>query len=109
MPATDVLSRSLAAFEGNSTLVAVIDMSLSSWVFSVWFPASDAGRRRSSAPMRRVCCRCYTGGATRLSGVVALSIVSALPSRRVVTASGWLVGSNATGSSLMSFMPAAFR
>ena len=32
MPRTDDLSRSLAAFEEDSTLVAVIDMSLSRWV-----------------------------------------------------------------------------
>ena len=31
MPGTDDLSRSLVAFEEDSTLVAVIDMSLSSW------------------------------------------------------------------------------
>ena len=32
MPETDDLSRSLVALEEDSTLVAVIDMSLSSWV-----------------------------------------------------------------------------
>ena len=63
MPGTDDLSRSLDAFEEDSTLVSVIDMSLSSWVvlgLVVWFPVCDVGRRRSLAPMRRVCWSTYS-------------------------------------------------
>ena len=46
-------SKSLTAFEQDSTLVVVIEMSHSKWL--VLFPALSASRSRSSMPMRMGC------------------------------------------------------
>ena len=49
MPETDDLSRSIVAFAEDSTLVAVIDMSLSSWVVLGGVPGL---RRRPGSGLR---------------------------------------------------------
>ena len=44
MPAVDDLSRSLTALDQDSTLMAVIEMSQSSWLVAGMVPASSVSR-----------------------------------------------------------------
>ena len=50
MPETDDLSRSIVALEEDSTLVAIIDMSLSSWVVLGGVPGLRRRPDRGSDP-----------------------------------------------------------
>ena len=45
MPQPNDLSRSLVALDQNSTIIAVIEMSQSSWLVGGVIPARAAGRR----------------------------------------------------------------
>src|SRR5499427_7778339 len=47
MPQPNDLSRSLVALDHNSTIIAVVEMSQSSWWLAVCFPALSVSRARS--------------------------------------------------------------
>jgi len=47
MPQPNDLSRSLVALDQNSTIIAVIEMSQSSWLVAACFPALSVSRTRS--------------------------------------------------------------
>src|SRR4051794_26345896 len=89
MPQRDDLSRSLVPFQQDGTLVAVVELSRSSWLVAGWCPGSGATRSRSSTRARRRCSPCSGAGGTRRPGRDAPSPASRSPSRPAATASGW--------------------
>ena len=91
MPGIDDLSRSLVAFEEDNTLVAVMDTSLSNWVVLGLVPGLRRRQEKKHGADEEALLSLlhrWRDEAERCGR--SPSGVSALPSRRAVTASGWL-------------------
>jgi hypothetical protein len=91
MPKFNDLSRSLVAFEQDSTLVAVIEMGSESWLVGGLVPglSRDPRMKLATEPLKLLS---FTGGVTRRLRRGTRSSGSALPMRPVGTASGWRAG-----------------
>src|SRR5262244_3526133 len=99
------LSRSLIALEPASTLIAVIEMSLSSWLVAGIVPGIERQPLKKLAvdesALLRLLHRWREERRKQDAGSNALS----LPSRPAVTASGWHAGSRRAALRPTSFTP----
>jgi hypothetical protein len=77
----------------DSTIIAVVEMSQSSWLVGGVLPALSVGRARSWSRALSVCLPYCIAGATSQSGLAAQSRGLQLPSKPAATASGWRAGS----------------
>ena len=92
MPQPNDLSRSLFALDQNSTIIAVVEMSQSSWLVGGILPGIERQPRKKLEPSpERLLAYCIAG-ATCQSGLAARSRGSRLPSKPAATASGWRAG-----------------
>ena len=92
MPQPNDLSRSLVALDQDSTIIAVVEMSQSSWLVAGVLPALSVSRARSWSRVPKGCFACCIAGAMRQSGPVKRSRGLRLPSKLVAMAFGWHVG-----------------
>ena len=84
------LSRSLVPFEQDTTLVALIELSQSSWLIAGTVPGVERQPlKKMDAGRGWRYCGCCTAGVTKRSRTVAPSHASPLPSKPAVTGSGW--------------------
>src|SRR5512134_3036551 len=90
MPQPNDLSRSLATLEADSTLIAVIEMSQSSWLVAGIVPGIERHPVKKLEPdaeaLLRLLQRWHEEAAK------AGRTITPLPSRLAVTASGWRAG-----------------
>ncbi len=92
MPQPNDLSRSLVALDQDSTIIAVVEMSQSSWLVAGVLPGIERQPRKKQEPSaERLLGRCIAG-AMRQSGPVKRSRELHGPSKPVATASGWRAG-----------------
>ena len=99
------LSRSLAALDMDSTLIAVIEMSQSSWLVAGIVPGIERQPLKKLAPDEHALLALlqrWRGEAERRG---AQSRASLSPSRPAATASGWRAGCGRTASRRTSSMP----
>ena len=93
MSDTTALSRSRVALDEDNTLIAVVEMSQSSWLVAGLLPGVERDPLKElSVDERKCCCRyCIAGGMKprRLAGAL---YASASHSKPAVTDSGWLAG-----------------
>ena len=73
MPRPNGLSRSLVALDQNSTVIAVVELSQSSWLVAGCFPALKVSRSRSWSRARNGCLPCCIAGGMRRSRPTARS------------------------------------
>jgi hypothetical protein len=73
MPQPNDLSRSLVALDQNSTIIAVIEMSQSSWLIAGVLPGIERQPRKKLEPNAEGCLACCIAGAMRRSGPVKRS------------------------------------
>ena len=92
MPQPNDLSRSLAALDQDSTLIAVIEMSQASWLVGAMVPGVERHPLKKLGPMQKRCRACCTAGATRRARPAGRLPASRLPTRLAATASGWPAG-----------------
>jgi len=94
MPELNGLSRSLVNLEQDSTLIAVIDMSLSSWLVAGIVPGVERHPLKKlpsdEAALLQLLQRWR--GEARRPRLAAWSSASSLPSRPAATGSGWRAG-----------------
>jgi hypothetical protein len=81
MSQSNDLSRSLASFEQDATLVGVIELSQSSWLIAGTVPGIERQPLKKITPDESTLLHRCIAGATRQSARVALSRASQLPSR----------------------------
>jgi transposase len=98
MPQPNDMNRSLAALDENDTLIAVIEMSQSSWLVVGIVPGVERHPAKKLEPSEAGLLRRLHAGARRLGRPAAPSTGSRSPSRRGATASGWPVGCGRTAS-----------
>ena len=98
MPQPNDLSRSLVALDQDSTIIAVVEMSQSSWLVGGILPALSVSRAKSWSRALTGCLPYCIAGATSQSGRAARSRGLRLPSRPAATASGWRAGWRRVGS-----------
>jgi hypothetical protein len=98
MPQANDLSRCLTALDQDSTLIAVIEMSQSSWLVAAIVPGIERHRLRSSTPIRQRCSGCCSAGRPKRSGAAARSAGLRSALRPVATAYGWRAGCGHAGS-----------
>jgi transposase len=70
MPQLNDLSRSLVCFEPDATLVAVIELSQSSWLIAGTIPGVERQPLKKIAPDEATLLACCIAGVMRLSGAV---------------------------------------
>ena len=92
MPQPNDLSRSLVALDQNSTIIAVIEMSQSSWLVAGMLPGIERQPRKKLEPSPNGCLACCIAGGMRRSGPAARSRGLHLPSKPAATAFGWRAG-----------------
>ena len=92
MPQPNDLSRSLVALDQNSTIIAVVELSHSSWLVGGLFRALNVSRAKSWSRTQNDCLLCCIAGGMRRSRPAARSPGLRLPSKPDATASGWRVG-----------------
>ena len=93
MPQPNDLSRSLVALDEDSTIIAVVEMSQSSWLVAGMLPGIDwANDARSWSRVQKGCLACCIAGATRRSRPAARSRGLRWPSKPAAMASGWRAG-----------------
>ena len=97
MPQPNDLSRSLIALDQNSTIIAVIEMSQSSWLVAGVLPGIEGQPRKKLEPSPERALAVCIAGAMRRSGPGARSRELRLPSKPAATAFGWRVGSRRVG------------
>ena len=86
------LSRSLVALDQNSTIIAVVELSQSSWLVAGMLPGIERQPRKKLEPTpERLLALCIAGGMRR-SGPAARSRGLRWPSKPAATASGWRAG-----------------
>lgn len=102
MPQVDDLSRSLIAFEQNSTMVVVLEMSQSSWMAAGVVPGIERRPLKKLDPDPPALLRLVEGWRdhARKAGRIITRIV--LASRPAGIDSGWLVGCALAVSRLLS-------
>jgi len=88
MPQPNDLSRSLVALDQNSTIIAVVELSQSSWLVAGMLPASSVSHARSSSRAQNGCLAYCIAGGMRQSGPAARSRVWRLPSKPAATGFG---------------------
>src|SRR5213595_926447 len=86
------LSRSLVALDQNSTIIAVIEVSQSSWLVAGMLPGIERQPHKKLDPSQNGCLACCIAGRMRRSGPAALSRALRLLSKPAATASGWRAG-----------------
>ena len=92
MPQPNDLSRSLVALDQDSTIIAVVEMSQSSWLVAGMLPGIERQPRKKLEPVQKGCLACCIAGVTRRSRPAARSRGLHWPSKLVGTASGWRAG-----------------
>ena len=92
MPQPNDLSRSLVALDQDSTIIAIVEMSQSSWLVAGVLPSIERQPRKKLEPSAERLLACCIAGAMRRSGPVKRSRGLRWPSKPVATASGWRVG-----------------
>ena len=88
MPQPNDLSRSLVALDQDSTIIAVVELSQSSWLVGGILPGIERQPRKKLEPSPERLLACIAG-ATSQSGLAARSRGLRLPSKPAATASGW--------------------
>src|SRR5947209_19550519 len=100
MPQPNDLSRSLVALDQNSTIIAVIEMSQSSWLVAGMLPGIERQPRKKLEPsperLLAVLHR-WQDEAVRAGRTITRIAVASKPA---ATASGWRAGLRRVGSSL---------
>jgi transposase len=91
MPQPNDLSRSLVILDQNSTIIAIIEMSQSSWLVAGMLPGIERQPRKKLEPSPERLLYCIAGSMRR-SGPAARSRGLRLPSKPAATASGWRAG-----------------
>ena len=97
MPQPNDLSRSLVALDQNSTIIAVVELSQSSWLVGGVLPGIERQPRKKLEPSQNGCLACCIAGAMRRSGPAKRSRGLRLPLKPAATASGWRAGSRRVG------------
>ena len=97
------LSRSLTALEPDGTLIAVIEMSLSSWLVAGIVPGVERQPLKKLAVDESALLKLLIAGERKRRRQDTGSNASLSPSRPAVTASGWRAGSGRAASRPMSF------
>ena len=97
MPQPNDLSRSLVALDHNSTIIAVVEMSQSSWLVGGVLPGIERQPRKKLERALSGCLAYCIAGATSQSGLAARSRGLRLPSKPAATASGWRAGLRRVG------------
>ena len=92
MPQLNDLSRSLVALDHDSTIIAVVELSQSSWLVAGMLPGIERQPQKKLEPARKGFLACCIVGAMKRSGPVKRSRGLHWPSKPVVTASGWRAG-----------------
>ena len=92
MPQPNDLSRSLVTLDQDSTIIAVVEMSQSSWLVGGVLPALSVSRARSWSRAPNGCLPYCIAGATSQSGLAARSRGLQLPSKPAAMVSGWRAG-----------------
>src|ERR1700704_6554993 len=92
MPQPNDLSRSLVALDQNSTIIAVIEMSQSSWLVAGMLPGLERQPRKKLDRAQNGWWPCCDAGRMRRSGPGAQSRGLRLPSKPAATAFGWRAG-----------------
>ena len=92
------LSRSLVPLDQDSTIIAVVEMSQSSWLVGGVLPGIERQPARSWSRALSGCLPYCIAGATSQSGRAARSRGLRLPSKPAATASGWRAGLRREGS-----------
>ena len=96
MPQPNDLSRSLVALDQNSTIIAVIEMSQSSWLVAGMLPGIERQPRKKLEPSSERLLAVLHGWQDEAVRAGALR----LPSRPAATASGWRAGLRGVASRL---------
>jgi hypothetical protein len=68
MPQPNDLSRSLVALHQNSTIIAIVEMSQSSWLVGGMLPGIERQPCKELEPAQNGCLRCCIAGGMRRSG-----------------------------------------
>ena len=89
MPQPNDLSRSLVTLDENSTIIAVIETSQSSWLVAGVLPGIERQPRKNLEPNAEGLLDLLIAGAMRRSGPVKRSRGLRLPSKPAATAFGW--------------------
>src|SRR5437868_15050063 len=97
MPQPNDLSRSLVALDQNSTIIAVIEMSQSSWLVGGVVPGIERQPRKKLEPSPERLLPCCIAGGMKRSGPAALSRGLRLPSKPAATAFGLRAGLRRVG------------
>ena len=92
MPQLNDLSRSLVALDQDSTIIAVVELSQSSWLVAGMLPGIERQPRKKLERAQNGCLACCIAGGMRQSGPAARSRGLRLHSRPAATASGWRAG-----------------
>src|SRR3954466_13117674 len=108
MPQHNDLSRSLLALDQASTLIAVIEMSQSSWLVAAVVPGIARHPLKKISPDEARCLADCTAGKTKRPKLGARLRASPSLMRPVATASGWRAGCGRAALRPMSFMQPAF-
>ena len=98
MPQPNDLSRSLVALDQNSTIMAVVELSQSSWLVAGMLPGIERQPRKKLEPSPERLLAVLLAGGMRWSGLGARSRGLRLPSKPAATASGWRAGSRRAAS-----------
>ena len=92
MPQPNDLSRSLVALDQNSTIIAVIEMSQSSWLVAGMLPGIERQPRKKLEPNPERLLALLHRWRDEAVGPAARSRGLRLPSKPAATAFGWRVG-----------------
>ena len=98
MPQPNDLSRSLVALDQNSTIIAVVEMSQSSWLVGGVVPGIERQPRKKQEPSPERLLALLHRCATRRSRRVKRSRGLPWPSKPAATAFGWRAGLRRVGS-----------
>ena len=98
MPQPNDLSRSLVALDQDSTIIAVVEMSQSSWLVGGILPGIERQPRKKQEPSPERLLALLHRWRDESSGLAALSRGLRLPSKPAATASGWRAGWRRVGS-----------
>ena len=101
-------SRSLIALEPDSTLIAVVEMSLSSWLVAGIVPGVERQPLKKFAADESALLKLLHRWRKRRKQDAGSSALSS-PSKPAVTASGWRAGSRHAASRPTSFTPRVWR
>src|ERR1700730_6990066 len=97
MPQPNDLSRSLVALDQNSTIIAVVELSQSSWLVGGVVPGIERQPCKKLDPSRELLLAGLHRRRDEPSGPVKRSRGLRWPSKPAATASGWRAGSRLAG------------